>query len=103
VQLHDAAVDKTDHHDGGGAGTLDDGRHAQAQKEAFERVVSQLAQNLLQLAAGLLFQCLAHNVHTEQKQGQAAQQRKNIKNGHKCFPHFSLTCFSPDFQYKDAM
>ena len=49
------------------------------------RVVSQFAQDLLQLAAGLLFQRLAHDVHTEQEQGQAAQQGKYIKNSHLKF------------------
>ena len=51
---------------------------------------------LPQLAAGLLFQRLAHDVHAEQEQGQAAQQRKDIENSHKDFPHFDLTCFLPD-------
>ena len=96
MQFHDAAVDKTDHHDGGGAGALDHGGDAQTQEKALERVVSQFAQDLLQLAAGLLFQRLAHDVHTEQEQGQAAQKRKDIENSHKDFPHFDLTCFLPD-------
>ena len=39
----------------------------------------------MQLAAGLLFQRLAHDVHTEQEQGQAAQQGKYIKNSHLKF------------------
>ena len=93
MQLHDAAVDKDDHHDGGGAGTLDHRGNAQTQKKAFERVIGQFAQNLLQLAAGLFFQRFAHNVHAEQKQGQTAQQRKNIENCHRVVPHFDLTCF----------
>ena len=95
MQLHDATVDKTHHHNGGSAGTLDDGSHTQTQKKALEGVIGQFAENFLQLATGLLFQCLAHDVHTEQKQSQTSQQRKDIKNGHKCFPHFILTCFSP--------
>ena len=74
VQFHDAAVDKAHHHDGGGAGTLDNGGDAQTQEEALDGAVGQLAQDLLQLAACLLFQRLAHDVHTEQEQGQAAQQ-----------------------------
>ena len=53
--------------------------------KSLERVVSQFAQDLLQLAAGLLFQRLAHDVHTEQEQGQAAQQGKYIKNSHLKF------------------
>ena len=85
MQLHDAAVDKADHHTGGGAGALDHGSDAQTQEKALERVVSQFAQDLLQLAAGLLFQRLAHDVHTEQEQGQAAQQGKYIKNSHLKF------------------
>ena len=85
MQLHDAAVDKADHHNGGGAGALDHGGDAQTQEKALERVVGQFAQNLLQLAAGLLFQRLAHDVHTEQEQGQAAQQGKYIKNSHLKF------------------
>ena len=85
MQLHDAAVDKTHHHNGGSAGTLDDGSHTQTQKKALEGVIGQFAENFLQLAAGLLFQCLAHDVHTEQEQGQAAQQGKYIKNSHLKF------------------
>ena len=54
-------------------------------KKALERVVSQFAQDLLQLAVYLLFQRLAHDVHTEQEQGQAAQQGKYIKNSHLKF------------------
>ena len=64
---------------------LDHGGDAQTQEKALERVVSQFAQDLLQLAAGLLFQRLAHDVHTEQEQGQAAQQGKYIKNSHLKF------------------
>ena len=86
---------KTRNFNGGSAGALDDGSHAQTQKKALEGVIGQFAENFLQLAAGLLFQRLAHDVHTEQKQGQTSQQRKDIKNGHKCFPHFILTCFYP--------
>ena len=44
-----------------------------------------------QLAARLLFQSLAHDVHAEQEQGQAAQERKNVEDCHMCVPHFSLT------------
>ena len=72
MQLHDAAVDKAHHHNGGGTGTLDHSGNAQTQKEPFERAVGQLAQDLLQLTACLLFQRLAHNVHAEQKQGKTA-------------------------------
>ena len=91
VQLHDAAVDETDHHNGGSAGRLDHGGDAEAQEKALERVIGQLAQDLLQLAARLLFQSLAHDVHAEQEQGQAAQERKNVEDCHMCVPHFSLT------------
>ncbi len=79
MQLHDAAVDEADHHNGGGAGTLDDGRYAQAQKKALDGAVGQLAQDLLKMAAGLFFERLAHDVHTEQEQRQAAQQGKDIE------------------------
>ena len=96
MQLHDAAVDKADHHNGGSAGTLDHSGDAQAKEKTLEGVIGQLAQDLLQLAAGLLFQCFAHDVHAEQEQGQAAQQRKDIENSHFVFPHFDLTCFLPD-------
>ena len=65
MQLHDAAVDKADHHNGGGAGGLNHGGDAEAQEKALERVIGQLAQDLLQLAARLLFQSLAHDVHAE--------------------------------------
>ena len=68
MQLHNAAVDKTDHHDCGRAGTLDYGGDAETQKKALDRVIGQLAQDLLQLAAGLLFQSFAHDIHAEQKQ-----------------------------------
>ena len=91
MQLHDTAVDKADHHNGGGAGTLDHGGDAQTQEKALERAVGQFAQDLLQLAAGLLFQRLAHDVHAEQKQRKAAQKRKDVEDCHNCFPHFCLT------------
>ena len=43
MQLHDAAVDEADHHDGGGAGALDDGGHAETEEEALDGIVGQLA------------------------------------------------------------
>ena len=43
MQLHDAAVDEADHHDGGGAGALDDGGHAETEEETFDGIVGQLA------------------------------------------------------------
>lgn len=46
-------------------------------------------------AASLLLQRLAHNVHAEQEQGQAAEQGKDIENSHFVFPHFDLTCYFP--------
>ena len=88
MQLHDAAVDKADHHHGGSAGTLDHSGDAQAKEKAFKGVVSQLAQDLLQLAAGLLFQCFAHDVHAEQEQGKTSKQGKDIEDGHKDFLTF---------------
>ena len=88
MQLHDAAVDKADHHDRGSAGTLDHSGDAQAKEKAFKGVVSQLAQDLLQLAAGLLFQCFAHDVHAEQEQGKTSKQGKDIEDGHKDFLTF---------------
>ena len=45
-------------------------------KKPLRGVVSQLAQDLLQLAAGLLFQCFAHDVHAEQEQGKTSKQGK---------------------------
>ena len=69
MQLHDATVDKADDHDRGRTGTLDDSGHAQTQKETFDGVVGQLAQDFLQLSASLFFKSLAHDVHAEQKQG----------------------------------
>ena len=96
MQFHDAAVDKADHHHGGSAGTLDHSGNAQAKEKTLEGVIGQLAQDLLQLAAGLLFQGLAHDVHAEQKQGKAAKQGKDIENGHKDFLTFDFrSCFHP--------
>ena len=96
MQFHDAAVDKADHHNGGSAGTLDHSGDAQAKEKTLEGVIGQLAQDLLQLAAGLLFQGLAHDVHAEQKQGKAAKQGKDIENGHKDFLTFDFrSCFHP--------
>ena len=79
MQLHDAAVDEADHHDGGSTGTLDDGGHAQTEEEALEGVIRQFAQDLLQMAAGLFLKGFAHDVHAEQEQSQTAQQRKDIE------------------------
>ena len=95
MKLHDAAVDKADHHDGGGAGALDDGRNNQAQCEAFEGVVGKTAQDFLKLAARLLFKRFAHGVHAEQKQGQAAKQREYIKYAHdsSSFLFLQKICF----------
>ena len=103
MQLHDAAVDKADHHDGGGTGALDHGRDAQTKEEAFEGIIGQLAQDFLQLTAGLLFEGLAHDVHTEQKQGQTAKEGKDIENRHITVPHFYLTWCSPVYEYRDRM
>ena len=95
MKLHDAAVDKADHHNGGGTGRLNDRGYAQAQEKSLDGIIGQLAQDLLQLAASLLLQRLAHNVHAEQEQGQAAEQGKDIENSHFVFPHFDLTCYFP--------
>ena len=82
VQLHDAAVDKTHHHDGGGAGALDHRGDGQAQQKAFEGVFGQAAEDLLQPAASLPLQGLAHQVHAVQEQRQAAKQGKNVCDAH---------------------
>ena len=58
---------------------LDDGGHAQTEEEALEGVIGQLAQDLLQMAAGLFLKGFAHDVHAEQEQSQTAQQRKDIE------------------------
>ena len=88
MQLHDATVDKADHHNGGGAGGLNHGGDAEAKEKALEGVIGQLAQNFLELAARLFFQCLAHDVHTEQEQSKTTQKRKEVEDCHMCFPHF---------------
>ena len=88
MQLHDATVDKADHHNGGGAGGLDHGGDAEAKEKALEGVIGQLAQNFLELATRLFFQCLAHDVHAEQEQSKATQKRKEVEDCHMCFPHF---------------
>ncbi len=95
MQLHDAAVDKADHHNGGGTGRLNDRGYAQAQEKSLDGIIGQLAQDLLQLAASLFLKGFAHDVHAEQEQSQTAQQRKDIENSHFVFPHFDLTCYFP--------
>ena len=76
---HNAGVDEADHHDRGGRGTLDDGGHAEAQQEAAQAAAGHLTEDGLQLATGLLFQRVAHQLHPEQEQGQSANERQHIK------------------------
>ena len=78
MQLHDAAVDEADHHDGGSTGTLDDGGHAQTEEEALEGLSVQLLRIFCRWPP-LFLKGFAHDVHAEQEQSQTAQQRKDIE------------------------
>ena len=61
--LHHARVDEAHHHHGGGGGGLNDGGNGGAQQHALQRRARQLIEHQLQLAAGHLFQIVAHDGH----------------------------------------
>ena len=61
--LHHARVDEANHHHGGSGGGLDDGGNGGAQQHALQRRTRQLIEHQLQLAAGHLFQIVAHDGH----------------------------------------
>ena len=67
-------VDKTHHHHRGGAGGLNHRRDQQAHQHGRQLVAGQRLQQALHLAAGRLFQTIAHRLDAKQKQSQAAQQ-----------------------------
>ena len=90
--LHHAGVDEAHHHHGGGGGGLDHGGDARAQQYALQRCAAQLIQHQLQPAARHLLQALAHEGHTKQEQCDAAQQRYNVRDGHKPIPSHDKLC-----------
>ena len=81
-ELHDAGVDKTDHHNRGGGGTLDDGGDAKAGEKAGDAAAGQLAQQGAKAVAGPALQSVTHDLHTEEEQTQAAQHSEYVKDIH---------------------
>lgn len=89
TQGHEAGVDKAYHHHCGGRGALNDGGDAQARQKAHKHPAGHLIQETAQLAAGPALQGLAHQVHAEQEQAQAAYQGQHIENIHRCYSLYS--------------
>ena len=80
-ELHQSGIDEPHHHDGGGTGTLDQGRDDCPQQKPLQGGAGQFVENQFQLVAGHLFQAFAHELHAIQKQGHAGQQCQNCDNG----------------------
>ena len=85
TQGHEAGVDKAYHHHCGSRGALNDGGDAQARQKAHKHPAGHLIQETAQLAASPALQGLAHQVHAEQEQTQAAYQGQHIENIHRCY------------------
>ena len=89
--LHHAGVDKAHHHHRRGGRGLDHGGHAGAQQNSSDRGAAELIENQLELIARHPFQSVAHQAHTEQEQGNAAQKCDTVRNRHtRISSHFKL-------------
>jgi len=86
LEAHDAGVDETDHHNGGGRGTLDDGGYAKTGEKACQLTAGHLAQQGAEAAAGTSFKGFAHDVHAEEEKAQAPDHSQYIKNVHIAVP-----------------
>ena len=89
LQSHNAGVNKADDHDGGCGGGLDHAGDGEAGEKTGEFVGGQLGEDHFQLAAGGALQGIAHHVHAEQEQAQAAQKGQYVKQIHKNIPFLS--------------
>ena len=89
LQLHDARVDETDAHDGGGGGALDQPGDDGPQKDPFEYVAGKTLQDMLQPAAGELLQAVRHGGHTKQERGDGAKHGDYIRNIHNAPPNLT--------------
>ena len=86
IDLHHAGVDEAHHHHRGGGGGLDHRRDAGPQQDPLDGRAGEVIQHQLQLIACYLLQGIAHDGHTEQEQGHAAQQGNEIRNAQNAFP-----------------
>ena len=84
-QRHQAGVDKADYHHRGGRGALNHGSDAAAGEKARRLAGGHPAQQRPHAGAGPALQRLPHQVHTEQKQTQPADQIQKLKQIHRCF------------------
>ena len=79
IELHHTGVDEAHHHHRGGRGGLNDGGDHQAQEEAFDGAGGEPLQDGFELVARCSLQSIAHNGHTKEEQGQAAQHRQDVE------------------------
>ena len=78
-QLHDAGVQKAQHHHRCGCRALDHRRHTGAQRHTFDAVVGEAFQNTFQLRPRQILKGTAQQIHAEQKHTDAAQQGQCIQ------------------------
>ena len=83
-------MDTADDHNGRCRRRLNHSRHTGAQQKALERIAGQAVKNQFQLIAGDLLEPIAHQSHTEQEQGNAAEQRNHVGYTHILHPLFVL-------------
>ena len=85
VQRHDLGIDKTDYHDNGGTGRLNDCRHQHTKECALPFVGGQRLKDVLHLTARNLFQALPKRCNAIEEQDQSSDDCKNTVNIHRIF------------------
>ena len=76
---HEARIHKTDQHNGGGTGTLNDAGYDGTNPATHNAVVGDDAQNFAHFVAGHFLQSFGHDFHAEQKEAETA---KGLKYNH---------------------
>ena len=84
--FHHAGIDKPDDHDRGRRRRLDDGRHAGAQQNAFDRIAGEFEEDHLHLAAGHFLQGVSHDGHSEKEHRDSAEKGNDIAKIHRKSP-----------------
>ena len=79
-QPHQSRTDKTDHHDGGGTGGLQNSCNQCSRKGSHQWILREDSENGTHLLARRLLQRFTHLIHSEQKNSQSAKQTEQRCN-----------------------
>ena len=81
LEVQNARADEANGENNGGGGALDDGGDDGTGEKTQENILGQLTQEVFQGGAGALLEAVAHDLHTVEEHGKAAQKFDQCENG----------------------